>query len=72
MRPRHITLHAIERYRERVQPLPTADIIAALDTPIIHTAIALRAHAVRIATGQRYIIKDGCIVTVAPKRERAR
>jgi hypothetical protein len=65
----HITIHAIERYRERV---PDAaqwsddQIRAALDSPAVRAAAQIGARYVRLHGGQRIVIQDATVVTVMP------
>ncbi len=67
----HITRHAIERFQERVQNLPTDQVVAALSTPFIQRAIEFGAKYVKLAKGQRVVIENGRIITVLPKEHRA-
>ena len=63
----HISNHAIERYRERVADLPDRAIIANLDTPAIRVAASLGAEChVRLASGQRIVVKDCTVISVLP------
>lgn len=76
----HITAHAARRYQERVRPCPPVEMIDALNTPAILVAAAFAGTAecsVRLATGQRIVVKDGAIITIIPadqhrRRERYR
>lgn len=62
----HVTAHAIERYRERVANVPEAQARAMLASNAVRTAIAFVCEYVRLGTGQRIVIENGCIVTVLP------
>ncbi len=62
----HITRHAIDRFRERIADIPEEQIRARLDTPAVRAAIAFGARYVRIATGHRLAVHNGCIITILP------
>lgn len=65
----HVTLHAIQRYQERVANVPAKEAHQALTTPAILIAAEFAGHQtayVRLATGQRVVVKDHAIVTVQP------
>lgn len=61
-----LTRHAIQRYRERVADVPAIDIWRALDIPAVRIAIDFGAPFVRLAGGQRVVIKESRIVTILP------
>jgi len=65
-----ITVHASERYVQRVNPALTvsqARSAIAAHTPAIECAIKFGAHVVRIGTGQKLVIEGDTVVTVAPR-----
>lgn len=65
-----VTMHAAERWVERVNPALTvsqARSAIAAHTRAIETAIAFGAHVVRIGTGQKLVIEGDTVVTVAPR-----
>jgi hypothetical protein len=65
-----VTMHAAERYCERVNPALTvsqARSAIAAHTRAIECAIAFGAHVVRIGTGQKLVIEGDTVVTVAPR-----
>lgn len=66
-----LTLHAIQRYRERVADVPAADIWRALDIPAVRIAIDFGARFVRLSGGQRVVLEENRIVTILP-RDRCR
>lgn len=66
MKPVFVTDHAIERYRERVGPMPESAIRQILTSDVITAAAALGCKSVKIDGGVRAIIKDGGVVTVVP------
>jgi hypothetical protein len=65
--PLHITHHAVERYQERVANLPDAAVRAALASPAVHTAAAIGAPFVKLATGQRIVLRGSRVITVLPE-----
>ena len=62
----HITGHAIERYQDRVENLPEAEIKARLCTPLMEAAARFGDCKVKLPTGHRAVIVAGAIVTVTP------
>ena len=65
-----VTMHAAERYCERVNPALTvsqARSAIAAHASAIECAIAFGAHVVRIGTGQKLVIEGDAVVTVAPR-----
>lgn len=62
-----LTVHAIERYVQRVEAVTEEEVIARLDTPHIRSLIAFGASKIKLATGHRLVIVEGRIVTVTPK-----
>lgn len=64
--PLYVTRHAIQRYRERVADVPAAEVWRALDIPAVRVAIEFGARFVRLAGGQRVVLKENRVVTVLP------
>ena len=62
----HVTLHAIQRYQERVANVPAIEAVQALTSPAIQLAAQFGAQFVRLPTGHRVVLKDHTIVTVQP------
>lgn len=60
----HVSRHAIQRYQERVAAIPAGEVVAALSSPIIQRASEFGARYVRLSTGHRVVIVEGCVVTV--------
>lgn len=54
------------RYRERVEAVCYAEVRARLTVPVILLASEVGAPFVRLAGGQRVVIKDDTVVTVLP------
>jgi len=67
-----VTGHAIQRFQERVCPCSEEQARAALTTPIIAIAADFGAHSVKLGTGHRIVIEQGCIITVLPKPAKRR
>lgn len=67
-----ITAHALERWRERIDPAATReDVAALLDRPSVRAMLALGAGTVWLHDiPARVVIKGGSVVTVtgSPKR----
>lgn len=66
----HVTLHAAQRYVERVNPrLSVSEAVEAIRRhgPVIEIAIRERAPIVKLGTGQKLVLKGGAIVTVLPR-----
>ena len=59
-----ITQHAIDRYRERIRPLPIAEVIAILDTPLIRSAVRCGVRSVALKGGGKAVVREGYVVTV--------
>lgn len=59
--------HAIERYRERVADISSAEVCAALNSATMRLAADFGARYVRLSGGQRAVIVNGRVVTVLPK-----
>jgi|GEM_PF-1726987 len=62
-----ITRHAIRRYQERVANVPAPEVWRALDCRAVQLAIELGAHFVRLAGGQRAVLRENRVVTILPK-----
>lgn len=63
----HVTLHAIERFQERVARVGREQAKQALTSPAIILAAEFGAHYVRLGTGQHVVIIGHRVVTVLPK-----
>ena len=61
-----ISGHAVARYQERVANLPAASARAAMDSPAARLAARIGAPFVRLATGQRLVIRNHAVITVLP------
>lgn len=61
-----VSSHAVSRFRERVAPLPEAEVRAILSSTIIERAAAFGACFVRLGTGHRIVIQGDAVVTVLP------
>ena len=66
----HLTGHAIERYRERVEPIPDEAIRAKLSTPGIRAAIRFGVRIIRLGCGAQLVIEQGKVVTVLGAHQR--
>lgn len=64
--PLRITGHAVERFRERVNHLPEAAVIAYLQGPNFRLADCFGAPIVKLPGGQRAIIRDHTVITILP------
>lgn len=65
----HVTRHAIERFRERVENLPEEQIRARLSTPAIRKlAMFAGCHQIEVilGSGHHAVIKDATVVTIRP------
>ncbi len=72
MTPAYVTLHAAERWCERVdRNASLADAIEAIQehTPAITTAIRFGCHCVRLGTGYKLVLREGKVVTVMRRRD---
>ena len=61
-----VTLHAIRRYRERVEPVPAGVVVARLSGPAFDVCNRLGGGAVILPSGHRAVCGDGAIITVLP------
>lgn len=66
----HVTRHAIERYQERVANVSDDDAREALSTRALQVAAQFGARFVRLATGHRVLVENGCAITVLPVFEK--
>jgi hypothetical protein len=62
----HVTIHAIERYIERVAPVTPEQAATALDSPAVRCAAEIGARFVRLHGGQRIVLQGWTVVTVMP------
>lgn len=70
-RPLIVSLHAIQRYQERVANVPDDVAERALTGNAFQHACDMGRGAVILPSGHRAIIADGTVVTVLPKGYRA-
>lgn len=68
--PTHITRHAIDRYRERVEFVSDEAIRERLSTPSIRAAIRFGVRVIRLGSGAKLVVTDGKIVTVLAPHQR--
>lgn len=61
-----ISVHAVERYQQRVADLPEAAARAALDCPAARLAARIGAPFVKLPGGQRIVIRNATVITVLP------
>lgn len=61
-----VSLHAIQRYQERVENLPDETVRQILSSPHIKAAAAFGAKFIRIASGHRIAIADMTVTTILP------
>lgn len=61
-----VSVHAVDRYRQHVADVAPDAARAAMLTPAVYTAAAFGARFVRLAGGQRLVIRNGAITTVLP------
>lgn len=61
-----ITLHAIERYQQRVENVPAAVVIARLSGPAFLAADQLGSASIILPTGHRAVVHDHSVITVLP------
>lgn len=67
-----ISLHAIERYRQRVEDVSPREVVRRLDGPALRAAIAFGASALILGSGHRLVIMGDTVVTVRPIPPRTR
>ncbi len=61
-----ITLHAIERYQQRVENVPACVVIQRLRGPAFDAADFLGSASIILPTGHRVVVHDHAVVTVLP------
>jgi uncharacterized protein (DUF2252 family) len=62
----HVTEHAIDRYRERVEAVSADAARIALSSEAIVTAANFGAPYVKLGTGQRVVLEGSRVITVLP------
>lgn len=67
-----VTLHAVERYQQRVANVSDAEARAALSCRNFQLAADFGAPFVRLGTGHRVVIEQHRVVTVLPADHPAR
>lgn len=69
----HITRHAVERYQERVEPVEEEQAEAALMSRAVRAAMVFAGSTaqcfVRLATGQRIVVREDTVITVLPAED---
>jgi hypothetical protein len=66
----HVTDHAIVRHLERAYGLDVDAIRAEICSPVVQLAEGFGCGTVIGKNGTRVIIRDGCVSTVLPKKDR--
>lgn len=61
-----ISVHAVDRYRERVADLPEAQCRAAMNCRAAQAAAEFGAPFVRLPSGHRLVIRNATVITVLP------
>lgn len=61
-----ISLHAIERYQQRVEDVPAAEVLRRLVTPALRAAIEFGAESARLPSRHRLVIVGDTVVTIRP------
>lgn len=64
--PPTVTLHAIERYKQRVENVPSAVVIERLSGPAFFALDRLGGGSVILPSGNRAVVQDGSVITVLP------
>ena len=59
-----VTLHAIERYQQRVEDVPAAVVSRRLNAPVFQCAADFGARYVKLPGGQRVVIVESRVITV--------
>lgn len=62
----HVTSHAVIRYQERVEAVDEATAYARLNCPAVIVAAEFGCCSVKLAHGQRVVLKGETVVTVLP------
>lgn len=70
-RPLIVSLHAIQRFQERVASVSDGEAVAALSGRAFKAVNDFGCGAVILPSGHRAIIADGTVITVLPKDFRA-
>lgn len=65
-----VTLHAIRRYRQRVERIPARLVIERLTGRAFDACDLLGGGAVILPSGHRAICGDGAVITVLPQGRR--
>lgn len=65
-----VTLHAIERYQQRVEDVPAAVVVQRLRGPAFDAAMEIGDCSVILPTGARAIIHDRAVVTILPRPDK--
>lgn len=63
----HVTAHALERYRRRVEDVSDAEAVCRLSSPHIERAVEVGATAVILPSGHKVVLVGNRVVTVKPK-----
>ena len=61
-----ISVHAVERYRQRVANLPEPQARAAIDCPAARLAAQIGAPFVKLPSGHCLVIRHHTVITVLP------
>lgn len=61
-----ITLHAIERYQQRVEDVPAAVVVERLRGPAFDAADRLGSASIILPTGHRAVVHDHAVITILP------
>lgn len=61
-----VTLHAIRRYRQRVEKIPARLVIQRLSGRAFDACDAMGGGAVILPSGHRVVCGDGAVITVLP------
>ena len=64
------SVHAVDRYIERVAPVSRDEATRALTNKRIEAAATFGARYVRLPTGHRIVIENGIVVTLLPRDAR--
>jgi len=62
----YISLHAVERYRQRVADISDSEVYDRLSGPAFKAAAEFGAPFVRLSGGQRAVIVEHSVVTILP------
>ncbi len=64
--PLVVTMHAIRRYRERVEKIPARLVVERLSGRAFQTCNDMGGGAVILASGHRVVCGDSAVITVLP------